>query len=70
VESLPEKLPVEHVELAGKRQLPESGEKAWILWTNISDEYCHEWLNEARSRALSWQVVHQGPGRSLALAEF
>ena len=37
---------------------------------NITDEYCHEWLNEARSRALSWQVVHQGPGRGLALAEF
>ena len=70
VESLPEPLPVEHDELAGKRQVPESGEKTWILWTNITDEYCHEWLNEARSRALSWQVVHQGPGRGLALAEF
>ena len=70
VESLPDPLPVEHIELAGKRQLPESGEKTWILWTNITDEYCHQWLNEARSRALSWQVVHQGPGRGLALAEF
>lgn len=70
VESLPEPLPVEHIELAGKRQLPKSGEKTWILWTNITDEYCHQWLNEAQSRALSWQVVHHGPGRGLALAEF
>ena len=70
VESLPEPLPVEHIELAGKRQLPESGEKTWILWTNITDEYCHEWLNEARSRALSWKVVYEGPARGLVLAEF
>lgn len=70
VESLPEPLPVEHIELAGKRQLPVDGEKTWVLWTNISDDYCHEWLNEARSRALSWQIIHVGPGRGLALAEY
>lgn len=70
VESLPERLPVERIELAGKRQLPAQGEKTWILWTNISDDYCHEWLNDARSRAKSWQIIHEGPGRGLALAEY
>ena len=70
VESLPEPLPIGHIELAGKRQLPTHGEKTWILWTNISDNYCHEWLNEARSRAHSWQIIHEGPGRGLALAEY
>ena len=70
VESLPEALPVEHVEIAGKRQLPQPGEKTWILWTNLSDDYCREWLDEARSRAVSWEPVHQGPGRGLALAQY
>lgn len=70
VESLPEALPVERVVLQTRRQLPPPGEKAWILWTNLSDDYCREWLDEARSRALSWELVHQGPGRGLALAQF
>lgn len=70
VESLPGGLPVERVVLQTKRQLPPTGEKAWILWTNMSDDYCREWLDVARSRALSWQVIHEGPGRGLALAEF
>lgn len=70
VESLPEALPVENVVLAGKRQLPARGERAWVLWTNLSDDYCRDWLDEARSRAVSWQTVHEGPGRGLALAQF
>jgi len=70
VESLPDPLPVERVEFAAKRQLPQPGEKAWILWTNISDDYCHEWLDKAKARAFSWQVVHEGPGRGLAIAQY
>ncbi|HSB09690.1 MAG TPA: hypothetical protein VLM38_09420 [Blastocatellia bacterium] len=70
VESLPEPLPVEHIELAGKRQLPTPGETTWVLWTNLSDDYCREWLDDARNRALSWQVVHEAPGRGLVLAKF
>jgi hypothetical protein len=70
VESLPEPLPVERVVLETKRQSPQPGERAWILWTNMSDGYCRQWTDVARSRALSWQVIHEGPGRGLALAEF
>jgi hypothetical protein len=70
VESLPEPLPVERVVFESKREPPLPGGRAWILWTNLSDDYCREWLNDARSRALSWQVIHEGPGRGLALAEF
>jgi hypothetical protein len=70
VESLPDRLPVERVVLATKRQVPQPGEKAWILWTDMSDDYCREWSRVTRARALSWQVIHEGPGRGLALAEF
>ena len=70
VESLPDALPVERVVLGRKGESPPSVGRAWILWTNMSDDYCREWLKEARSRALSWQVIHEGPGRGLALAEF
>jgi hypothetical protein len=70
VESLPEPLPVERVVFESRREPPPPGGRAWILWTNLSDDYCREWLNDARARALSWQVIHEGPGRGLALAEF
>ena len=70
VESLPEPLPVEHVVLDTKRQAPRPGQKAWVLWTNMSDDHCRQWTDVARARALSWQVIHEGPGRGLALAQF
>jgi hypothetical protein len=70
VESLPDRLPVERVVLQTRRQQPPPGEKTWILWTNMSDDYCRDWLDACRSRALRWQVIHEGPGRGLALAEF
>ena len=70
VESLPDRLPVERVELDTKRQAPKPGEKAWILWTDMSDVYCVRWLEVTRASASSWQVIHEGPGRGLALAEF
>jgi hypothetical protein len=70
VESLPDPLPIEHVVFERKGQPPPTGVRAWILWTNLSDDYCREWLNEARTQALSWHVIHEGPGRGLVLAEF
>ena len=70
VESLPAPLPVERVVFERKNQLPQSGDRAWILWTNLSDDYCRDWLSEVRSRARTWQLIHEGPGRGLALAEF
>jgi hypothetical protein len=70
VESLPDPLPVERVVLDTKRQAPHPGQKAWVLWTNMSDDHCRQWMDVARSKALSWQVIHEGPGRGLALAEF
>jgi hypothetical protein len=70
VESLPEPLPVARVVLDTKRQAPHPGQKAWVLWTNLSDDHCRQWMDVARSSALSWQVIHEGPGRGLALAEF
>lgn len=70
VESLPEPLPVAHVSLRGWQQSPLPGEKVWIVWTNMSDDRCREWLDDARSRAVSWQIIHEGPGRGLALAQF
>ena len=70
VESLPEALPVGKVLLNTRGNLPEPGQTIWVLWTNMSDTYCQEQLNEVRSHAVSWQIVHEGPGRGLALARF
>jgi hypothetical protein len=70
VKSLPEPLPVEEVLLNTKRNLPEPGQRVWVLWTHMSEGDCKERLEEIRSRALSWQVVHEGFSRGLALAEF
>jgi hypothetical protein len=70
VKSLPDPLPFQQVVFENRDQLPQSIGRVWILWTNLSDDYCDRWLEHARSRALSWRVVHEGPGRGLALAEF
>jgi hypothetical protein len=70
VESLPEPLPVAQVLIETKRKAQEPEGRVWILWTNLSDDYCQQRLDELRSRALTWQVVHEGPGRGLALADF
>jgi hypothetical protein len=70
VKSLPEPLPVEEVLLNTRRNLPGPGQRVWVLWTHMSEGDCKERLEEIRSRALSWQVVHEGFSRGLALAEF
>jgi hypothetical protein len=70
VKSLPYPLPVEHVLLNTRKQLPQPGKRVWILWTHMSDFHCRERFDEVRARALSWQTVHEGLSRGLALAEF
>jgi hypothetical protein len=70
VRSLPEGLPVERVVYGAKGRLPEQGEKAWIIWTHLGNEDCVKDFEMVRSRARSWQVIHEGPDRGLALAEF
>lgn len=67
VKSLPDPLPGEVV--FGSDKLPPAG-KTWVLWTHLGNEKCVNSLEAARSKARSWQVVSEGPGRGLALAEF
>jgi hypothetical protein len=70
VRSLPEPLPVSRVVFATARTLPQPNEKTWVLWTHLGNEDCVKELEQLRGRARSWQIVHEGPGRGLALAEF
>jgi hypothetical protein len=70
VESLPDPLPVQNVLLETKRKQQEPNGRVWILWTNLSDDYCRQRMDEIRASASGWQVVDAGPGRGLALAEF
>jgi hypothetical protein len=70
VKSLPDPLPVQEVITKTKNRLPEPGQKVWILWTHLSDGLCKDSLQELRSNAKSWQVVHESVGRGLALAEY
>ena len=84
VRALPEPLPVEQV-LFGKEakgaklghrstgaeiEAPQPGQKAWIIWTHMSGEFCRRPLEQIRDQARSWQIIHEGPDRGLALAEF
>ncbi|MEW6128880.1 MAG: hypothetical protein AB1757_17715 [Acidobacteriota bacterium] len=70
VRSLPDPLPVENIILKTREQNPPLGERVWVLWANVSDEDCQRRLDELRAQARNWQVVHEGPGRGLALAQF
>ncbi len=70
VRSLPDPLPVANVILKTKNQDPQPGERVWIIWAGLSDDYCKKRLDEVRAKALNWQIVHEGPGRGLALAQF
>lgn len=62
--------PLEHHSPATKAEAPQSGQKAWILWSHLSGEACRIPLEQIRNQARSWQVVHEGPDSGLALAEF
>jgi len=44
--------------------------KTWILWSHLGNEDCVRILERIRAQARSWQLVSEGPGRGLALAEF
>lgn len=68
--SLPEPFPVQEVLLASDLDEFKRGEKVWILWSHLGAEFCVNSLSEARSRAVSWQVVYEGHDAGLALAEF
>ena len=70
VRSLSDPLPVSRVVFATARTLPQPNEKTWVLWTHLGNEDCVKELEQLRGRARSWRVVHEGPGRGLALAEF
>ncbi|MCI0490005.1 MAG: hypothetical protein L0229_25720 [Blastocatellia bacterium] len=70
VKSLPEPLPVQEVLFNTRKHLPPPGRKVWILWSHLGDGHCREELERVRSQALNWQLVHEGPGRGLALADF
>jgi hypothetical protein len=70
VKSLPDPLPVQQVITKTRNRLPEPGQRVWVLWTHLSDGLCKDSLEELRSDAKSWQVVHESSGRGLALAEY
>jgi hypothetical protein len=70
VRSLPDPLPVSRTIFGSERVWPGAGEKLWVLWSHLGNEACVSELERVRSQARSWQVVHEGPGRGLALAEF
>jgi hypothetical protein len=70
VRSLPDPLPVSRVVLATRQTRPQDGEQTWVLWTHLGNDDCVRQLERIRSSARSWQVVNEGPGRGLALAEF
>ncbi len=84
VRALPEPLPVEQV-LFGKEakgaklehrstgteiESPQPGQKAWIIWTHMSGEFCRKPLEQIRNQARSWQMIYEGADVGLALAEF
>jgi len=69
VQTLPDPLPVSEVVLGTDRK-PEPGEKVLILWTHLGSRRCREELELVRRNARKWQIIHEGPGRGLALAEF
>ena len=70
VRSLPDPLPVENVVLGTGSGFPERGQTVWVLWTHMGEDRCREQLERMRRRAISWEIVHEGPGRGLALARF
>ena len=69
VQTLPDPLPVSEVVL-GTDRTPEPGQKVLILWTHLGTGRCREELERVRQKSRQWQVIHEGPGRGLALAEF
>lgn len=69
VQALPEPLPVREVTFDFKAE-QFRGERVWVVWSHLGAAYCVEELELIRSQAKSWQVMAEGNGRGLALAEF
>lgn len=65
----PDMLPVHPVRL-GARDHPKRGERVFVLWTHLGDEYCLNELQELRRTAVSWKIIREGTDSGLALAEF
>lgn len=70
VRSLPDPLPVEEVLIGTDRKRSLQGKRVWILWSHLGDQPCRNQLQQVREQARSWEIIHEGPGRGLALAEF
>lgn len=70
VRSLPEPLPVDRVILGAETAMPESGQRAWILWSHMGTDACVQQMDRVRSQARTWEDVYRGPESGLALAEF
>jgi hypothetical protein len=70
VRSLPEPLPVEEVLFGAENKMPPSGKRVWVLWSHMGADFCNRNMEQLKQRAEYWEVVHTGPGRGLALAEF
>ena len=68
VRSLPDPLPVENVFLGTSPGF--RGEKVWVLWTHMGEDRCREQLERMRRSAISWETIHEGPSRGLALVQF
>lgn len=68
VRSLPDPLPG-NIVFGTDEPHPPPG-KTWVLWSHLGNESCTRSLEQVRSQARSWQLVSEGPGRGLALAEF
>jgi hypothetical protein len=70
VKSLPQPLPVERVILGSETEMPESGQRVWVLWSHMGLDTCVQQMDRLRSQARSWEDVYRGPESGLALAQF
>jgi hypothetical protein len=70
VRSLPDPLPAGEVLLGTEKRVPPRGARVWIIWSHLGEESCRARLEQLEQQAEVWEVVHTGPGRGLALAEF
>lgn len=72
VRTLPDPLPVRDVVFGFrlKRVMRSADQRTWVLWSHLGAEDCVQELDLVRSQARSWQVVYEGSGTGLALAQF
>lgn len=68
VRSLPDALPGQVV-FGTEEPNPPKG-KTWVVWTHLGNESCVKSLEQVRAQARRWEIVGEGPGSGLALAEF